>query len=223
VGLTTFTAPPHVLRDISFSLAQGETVAITGPSGSGKTTLLYALSGLERVDSGHVTLLGSPIVGMSAELLSELRLARVGFVFQSADLVPELTLRQNMSLPLELARAGRRDAQERVQQLAEALDLAECADRKPNQVSGGQAQRCAVGRAVATRPAVVFADEPTGALDSTNRERVLDLLLEQVRLCNALLVTVTHDADVAARFSRRIGLVDGRVVADSGVSSAIRK
>jgi putative ABC transport system ATP-binding protein len=221
-GLSLSYGQQQVLRRIDLRLGAGETVAVTGPSGSGKTTLLYALSGLERASSGEVTLLDRPIVGIDAEELSALRLSRVGFVFQAADLVPELTLRQNIALPLELGRAGRRETAERVRELVAALEIEECADRKPNQVSGGQAQRCAVGRAVATRPAVVFADEPTGALDSVNRERVLELLLEQVALCNALLVTVTHDLDVASRFSRRISLADGRVVNDSGVVTAAK-
>ena len=204
----------HVLRKVSVFMAAAEDVAIVGASGSGKTTLLYALSGLEKISSGSVSLLGQSLAQLSADGLCELRLRRVGFVFQSADLVPELTLAENVALPLELAGTPRRERTERVRELVAGLDLTECADRRPRQVSGGQAQRCAVARAVAARPAVVFADEPTGALDTRNRERVLDLLHDQVAGVGALLVTVTHDPEVAARSRRVISLRDGRIESD---------
>jgi len=204
-----------ILREISLGFSRSEAVAITGPSGSGKTTLLYALSGLERDVQGSVTMLGKKLETLSVDQAAELRLRNVGFVFQSADLVPELTLRQNIALPLLLAGVSRSAAGQRVEELLEMLGLVESADRRPNRVSGGQAQRCAVARAVVARPSVVFADEPTGALDQTNRDVVLDLLLEQVRMIDGLLVTVTHDADVAAQFDRTIALADGRVVSEN--------
>jgi putative ABC transport system ATP-binding protein len=134
--------------------------------------------------------------------------------------VPELTLKENISLPLELGGTGRRETSSRVDELIELLELADCASRRPRQVSGGQAQRCAVARAVATKPAIVFADEPTGALDSSNRDRVLALLLEQVEACGALLIAVTHDPSIAARFDRRVSLVDGQIVTDTDVYAA---
>ena len=205
----------EVLRQVSLSFPSVGSVAITGPSGSGKTSLLYGLSGLERGITGSVRLLGHELRDLSADALCDLRLRHVGFVFQSSDLVPELTLRQNIALPMELARIGRRRVSARVQELLAMLDLEQSADRRPGHVSGGQAQRCAVARAVVARPSVVFADEPTGALDQQNRDVVLALLLEQVRNIDGLLVTVTHDPDVASRFERRICLVDGIVVADS--------
>lgn len=204
-----------ILHEVSLDFSSSRTVAVTGASGSGKTTLLHCLSGLERNYSGTVSLLGHDIAALTADELAELRLGQVGFVFQSSDLVPELTLRQNIALPLNLARASRRRTKERVAELVSALGLEGCADRRPEQVSGGQQQRCAVVRAVVARPAVVFADEPTGALDKANRDLVLDLLLDQVNSIDGLMVTVTHDADLASRFERRIELSDGRPVADS--------
>lgn len=204
----------QVLRDVDLSVPRAQTVAVTGPSGSGKTTLLYCLSGLERPQQGTIELLGQDVVRSDGESLARLRLRQVGFVFQSADLVPELTLRQNLALPLELAGASRRDVRDRTGELVALLGLQACADRRPGLVSGGQAQRCAVGRAVVARPAVVFADEPTGALDSVNRDTVLDLLLTQVRDVGASLVMVTHDDHVASLMDRRVDLADGRVVRD---------
>ena len=220
-GLSIGFGHDDVLRDVSLTFDVAQAVAITGPSGSGKTTLLYCLAGLERRIRGHVRLLGRSLDGLDAAELAALRLRNVGFVFQSADLVSELTLRQNIALPLELAGVRRREARDRVSELLHALGLAEEADRRPAQVSGGQAQRCAVGRAVAPRPSVVFADEPTGALDTKNRDRVMALLLEQVGDIGGLLVTVTHDGEVAARFDRRIDLADGRVVGDARVGDHV--
>lgn len=216
-GLSIGFRHEDVLRDISLVFDVAEAVAITGPSGSGKTTLLYCLAGLERGIRGCVRLLGRSLDGLDAAELAELRLRNVGFVFQSSDLVPELTLRQNVALPLELAGVRRRAVRHRVDELLHALDLADEADRRPAQVSGGQAQRCAVARAVALRPSVVFADEPTGALDTKNRDRVMSLLLQQVADISGLLVTVTHEVEVASRFDRRIDLADGRVVCDARV------
>ena len=214
--LQLFYQAQHVLRGVSTRIARGETVAITGPSGSGKTTLLYCLSGLEFPQQGRVELLGRDVAGMARDELSDLRLRHIGFVFQSADLVPELTLSQNIALPLELAGCVRRVVRERVAELVDVLGLTECEDRRPAQVSGGQAQRAAVGRALSARPALIFADEPTGALDSANRDVVLDLLLTQVRELGASLVTVTHDEKVAERFGRRVQLADGLILSDSG-------
>ncbi len=214
-GLSIRYGANTVLAHVSLDFERSESVAITGPSGSGKTTLLYCLAGLERDVTGTVALHGQILSDLDPDELARLRLNNVGFVFQSADLVPELTLRQNIALPLELAGMRRRQVRERVTELLAMLDLDKSADRRPAQVSGGQAQRCAVARAVVARPSVVFADEPTGALDSKNRDQVLELLLDQVRRIGGLLITVTHDLDVAERFDRRIALVDGRVVDDA--------
>ncbi|WP_409483772.1 ABC transporter ATP-binding protein [Arsenicicoccus dermatophilus] len=201
-----------VLRGISLELSAPGSVAVVGPSGSGKTTLLYAMAGLERPDRGRVRLLGVDTAAATPEALAALRLGSVGFVVQRADLVPELTLAENVELPLELLRWGRRSRRQRVNELVERLGLTECAGRRPAAVSGGQAQRAAIGRAVATGPQVIFADEPTGALDSRNGTAVLDLLLEESQRCQALLVMVTHDPVQAGRLGGEIALVDGQVV-----------
>jgi putative ABC transport system ATP-binding protein len=211
----------EVLRGVSLTFGEPGSVAITGPSGSGKTSLLYALSGLERDVTGSVTLLGKDILALTPDELADLRLANVGFVFQSSDLVPELTLRQNIALPLQLAGLSRRAVSARVEELLVALGLTESADRRPNQVSGGQAQRCAVARAVVARPRVVFADEPTGALDQSNRDVVLHLLLQQVQVIGGLLLAVTHDPQVAARFDRVVSLSDGRVVTQASAPTGV--
>ncbi|MFL6060666.1 MAG: ABC transporter ATP-binding protein [Marmoricola sp.] len=211
-ALTLSYGSTEVLRGVSVVFPGPETVAITGPSGSGKTSLLYSLSGLERGARGSVRMLDTELTELSPDALSDLRLRNVGFVFQSSDLVPELTLRQNVALPLQLAGTPRREVATRVDELLDRLGLGSSADRRPGQVSGGQAQRCAVARAVVARPLVVFADEPTGALDQENREVVLGLLIDEVRALEGLLITVTHDPDVAARFERRISLLDGVIV-----------
>ena len=214
-GLKLSYGQSEVLRGVSLEFGGPGSVAITGPSGSGKTSLLYALSGLERDVTGSVMLLGRDIYALTLDELADLRLANVGFVFQSSDLVPELTLRQNIALPLQLAKRPRRAVSTRVDELLLALGLTESADRRPSQVSGGQAQRCAVARAVVARPRVVFADEPTGALDQSNRDVVLDLLLQQVEAIDCLLIAVTHDPQVAVRFGQNVSLSDGRVVTAS--------
>jgi putative ABC transport system ATP-binding protein len=201
----------EVLHGIDIALGADRSVAVTGPSGSGKSTLLYALAGLERASSGSVSALGADLSLLDPDELSDLRLRRFGFVFQSADLVPELSLRENIALPLELAGARRSEVRARVDELVERLGLSGSASRRPSQVSGGQAQRAAVARAVVAGPAVVLADEPTGALDSGNRDAVLELLFEQVSRCRALLVLVTHDPDVAALCAEQVHLLDGRV------------
>jgi putative ABC transport system ATP-binding protein len=202
------------LRGIDLTFVRGQSVAVVGSSGSGKSSLLYCLSGLERPTSGQVLFQGQDIAAKSPDERSQLRLRSFGFVFQSADLVPELTLRENIALPLELAGVRRRKTRSRVSELIATLGLDECADRRIAQVSGGQAQRAAVARAVVGSPAVVFADEPTGALDSHNRKAVLQLLLEQVTVVGALLIMVTHDGSVAELVDRVITLRDGQVHGD---------
>ena len=214
-GLTVDYGSGPVLQDVTLRWDRPESTAIVGPSGSGKSTLLYCLAGLERPTSGSVQLLGTDVTAAGVDEVCALRLGRVGFVFQRADLLAELTLRQNIEFPLELLRWKARLRRERVEDLIDRLDLAECADRRPDSVSGGQAQRAAIARAVACRPEIVFADEPTGALDSRRGEEALGLLLEHTAEVGALLITVTHDATVAAAMHRVVGLADGRVTSDT--------
>jgi putative ABC transport system ATP-binding protein len=200
------------LAEASATVVPGEKLALVGPSGSGKTTFLYCLAGLLRPESGHVEFEGRDLARMTDDARSALRLRSFGFVFQFAELVPELTLRENVALPMDLAGVPRARRTARVRDLLDRLGLADHADRRPAQVSGGQAQRAAVARAVAHRPAVVFADEPTGSLDSANGEVVIDVLFELAQEQGSAVVLVTHDPAVAGRADRVVELRDGRVL-----------
>lgn len=200
-----------ILKDVSLEVNAGEFVAIVGASGSGKTTLLHCMSGLMQPTSGSVHLAGHSIASSSPSEVAKVRLSNVGFVFQSADLVPELTLSDNIELPLRLNRVGARERQQRVDDLVEALGLAESRRRRPHEVSGGQAQRAAIGRALSAKPRIIFADEPTGALDSHNRGVVLSLLKDSASRDGVALVLVTHDDAVASAADRIITIVDGQL------------
>lgn len=197
------------LADASVTVAPGEVVAIMGPSGCGKSTLLYCLAGLLLPDAGTVMFDGSDLTALTDADRSELRRKNFGFVFQFAELVPELTLRENIALPLDLVRIRGSQKRQRVAELLESLCLGTEAGRRPAKVSGGQAQRAAVARALAHRPRVVFADEPTGALDSSNGTAVLDALIGLARGEGSSILLVTHDADVASKADRTITMQDG--------------
>jgi putative ABC transport system ATP-binding protein len=202
------------LDDVSVSLHSSEVTVLLGASGSGKSTLLHVMSGLQRPVSGEVRWQGVSIFELSLDERTAIRRENFGYVFQFGELVPELTLRENIALPLELLRIQRRVIRERVSQLVASLGIEDHADRRASQVSGGQAQRAAVGRAIAHRPKVVFADEPTGALDSANAERVLSLLLGLAREHAATVVLVTHERSLAEQGDRVIELRDGQIVHD---------
>ena len=198
------------LNRASLRVAPGEVVALMGPSGSGKSTLLHCLAGILRPDSGEVWFDGRRLDTLSERARSAQRLARFGFVFQFGDLVPELTVRENVLLPLQLLRAGA-DALDRADDLLDVLEITGVADMRVTEVSGGEAQRAAVARALVHRPAVVFADEPTGALDSRTGEIVLTTLLQLVREHGSSMVLVTHDNRVAAHADREMVIRDGRL------------
>lgn len=222
VGLTKQYGDQTAVDGISLEVSQGESVAIMGTSGSGKTTLMHLLSGILSPDQGEVRLRdgsedGVVVSALSAERRARLRRERVGFVFQEGLLMRELTARENVAVPLMLGGSGRRRAEEHADQWLAALGLAGMESRRPGELSGGQQQRVAIARAQAVTPGIVFADEPTGALDSATSTQVLDALLNSTTSRGAPLVMVTHDADVAARCSRLIRLEDGRVVHDSRV------
>jgi len=198
-----------ILDGIDLAIRRGEFVAILGPSGSGKSTLLALMAGLDRPSEGEVVLDGERIDTMTEDRLALLRRHKVGFVFQSFQLLGNLTARENVLLPLELL--GARDARGRVEGLLAAVGLAERGHHYPSQLSGGEQQRVALARAFAPRPALLLADEPTGNLDGATGRRVLDLLTDLRAETGATLVLVTHDPAVAGRADRRVHLVDGRI------------
>ena len=198
------------LRGIDFTLAPGEIVAVMGPSGSGKSTLLHCLAGILRPDSGTVEFDGRRIDTMGESERSALRRTAFGFVFQFGQLVPELTALENVALPLLLGAVRRPDAVARAADWFPRLGLDGLEGRRPGDMSGGQAQRVAVARALVAGPAVVFADEPTGSLDSLAGEHVMELLTAAARSAGASVVIVTHEARVAAYAHREVIVRDGR-------------
>ena len=201
-----------VLKDITFQLEPGGFLAIVGPSGSGKTTLLGLLAGLDRPSSGEVHLDGADLNALDEDARARLRGEKVGFVFQSFQLVPTLTATENVQVPLEL-RGERMDG--RAAKLLERVGLAGRGHHYPAQLSGGEQQRVALARAFANRPRILFADEPTGNLDARTGHMIVELMSELNRDLGTTLVLVTHDADLAARAHRTIRLADGVVVHDT--------
>jgi len=202
--------PTAALRGIDFEMARGEIVAIMGPSGSGKSTLLHCLAGILRPDSGSVTFDGQRIERLGESERSSLRRTAFGFVFQFGQLVPELTALENVALPLLLGSTGRREAEEQAAVWFGRLGLDGLEGRRPADMSGGQAQRVAIARALVTEPAVVFADEPTGSLDSLAGEQVMELLTGAAASAGTSIVVVTHEPRVAAYAHREIVVRDGR-------------
>ena len=199
----------HILKNISLTIARGETVSLTGPSGSGKSTLLMAMAGLERADGGRIEIEGTDIGGLGEDHLARFRGKRIGIVFQSFHLIPTMTALENVAVPLELA--GHRDAFERARAELGSVGLAERTAHYPAQLSGGEQQRVALARAIAPRPAILVADEPTGNLDEATGASIVDLMLSLKRERGATLVLVTHDLALAARCDRTIRLRSGRI------------
>ncbi|CAL9438717.1 ABC transporter ATP-binding protein [Streptomyces sp. enrichment culture] len=198
----------HALAGIDLALARGTFTAVMGPSGSGKSTFLQCAAGLDRPSAGSVRLGGTEITGMSENELTALRRSRLGFVFQAFNLLPSLTVEQNVLLPMRLA-GVRRDTEGRAAQVLAQVGLSDKARRRPGELSGGQQQRVAVARALVTAPDVVFADEPTGALDTGAAGEVLGLLRDAVDSLGATVVMVTHDPAAAAWADRVLFLADG--------------
>ncbi|ETK31644.1 ABC transporter ATP-binding protein [Microbispora sp. ATCC PTA-5024] len=203
----------QALRGADMSVQPGEILAVMGPSGSGKSTLLHCLAGVLTPDSGEIRYDERRIDLLGERARSELRRRRFGFVFQFGQLVPELPAIENVMLPLLLDRTTRRDAREAATRLFDRLGLDGLQRRRPGELSGGQAQRVAVARALVTRPEVIFADEPTGSLDSLAGEDVMELLVAASREQGATVILVTHDPRVAAYADREIIVRDGRVTA----------
>ncbi len=207
--LSAASGPVHILRGIDFSVEKGECVAIVGPSGSGKSSLISVAAGLEQPTAGDVILLGDSLAGRSEDELAKLRRGRVSLVFQSFHLLPTMTAFDNVRAPLEIARIDEVDG--RASGALEAVGLADRVTHYPGQLSGGERQRVAVARALASDPELVFADEPTGNLDSETGAGVADRLFDIVRDRGASLVLVTHDLDLAKRADRIVTMADGRL------------
>ena len=202
-----------VLRDITFELEAGRILAITGPSGSGKSTLLGLMAGLDRPTHGRVVLDGHDLGALSEDQRAQMRAETVGFVFQSFHLIPTLTARENVQLPLELRG---QDGRARADELLQRVGLGDRGHHYPAQLSGGEQQRVAVARAFANRPKLLFADEPTGNLDAANGQNVVELLAELNRELGTTIVLVTHEPELAARAHRVLRLRDGAVVESIG-------
>jgi len=198
------------VHDVSFEIAKGETVAITGASGAGKSTLLAMLAGLDLPTAGHLWLDGQDLTALSEDGRARLRAQRVGFVFQSFHLIPSLTALENVLLPLELAQ--RANAQRQAREVLERVGLTPRVDHYPRQLSGGEQQRVALARAFVIRPAVLFADEPTGNLDANTGQRIIELMFEMNQMAHTTLVLVTHEQDLAQRCDRSLHMHAGRLV-----------
>jgi putative ABC transport system ATP-binding protein len=206
------------LRGVSLDVAQGQLTAIMGPSGSGKSTLMHILAGLDRPTTGDVSVAGTAIGNLNDAQLTKLRREHIGFVFQFFNLLPMLTAKDNILLPLSIA--GEKPDRAWVDQLVTKVGLSDRLSHRPSEMSGGQQQRVAIARALVSRPTVMFADEPTGNLDSTTSSEILALLRESVTSYGQTTVMVTHDASAAAIADRILFLADGRIVRDLGPSSA---
>jgi putative ABC transport system ATP-binding protein len=202
--------PTAALAGASMSVRAGEVVAVMGPSGSGKSTLLHCLAGIIQPNSGTVTYDGRELSAMPDTPRSALRRTEFGFVFQFGQLVPELSCLENVALPLRLGGVRRRDAETKAREWLDRLEVAEHAGKRPGEVSGGQGQRVAVARALVTGPKAVFADEPTGALDSLSGEHVMRLLTAAAKDTGAAVILVTHEPRVAAYANREVVVRDGR-------------
>ncbi|MFE5792911.1 ABC transporter ATP-binding protein [Streptomyces sp. NPDC056503] len=210
-GLSKAYGPTPALREADFALRAGEVVAVMGPSGSGKSTLLHCLAGIVRPDAGTLSYDGRDLTALSDTARSALRRTDFGFVFQFGQLVPELSCVENVALPLRLNGEKRKAAEARAVEWLARLEVDDTAAKRPGEISGGQGQRVAVARALVTAPRVIFADEPTGALDSLNGERVMRLLTDASRDTGAAVVLVTHEARVAAWSDREVVVRDGAV------------
>lgn len=206
-----------LVRDIDLSIDAGEFVAIAGPSGSGKSSLLYLLGLLDRPTEGRIILDGLDTATFDRDAAAAFRLARLGFVFQFHFLLPEFTVIENVLIPLRrLAARSPSEMRARGEEILASLGIAERRDRRPDQLSGGERQRAAIARALANDPAILLADEPTGNLDTRNAAIVFDILAGLARRDGRTVIAVTHDTDLAARADRRVTIVDGRIVDDSG-------
>ena len=211
--LGTPAAPVPILKGLSLTVPAGQTLALTGPSGSGKSSLMALLSGLERATSGTLTVAGADFVGLSEDDLARARRGRIGVVLQAFHLLPTMTALENVRVPLDLADIPHADAIARAE--LDAVGLGHRLDHYPSQLSGGEQQRVAIARALAPRPALLFADEPTGNLDATTGAAIVDLLLARRAETGATMIIITHDEHLAERAERIVRLGDGVILSDT--------
>ena len=211
--LGSASAPVEVLRGVDLDIGEGEVVALLGPSGSGKSSLMAVLTGLERASSGSLRVAGADFSGMDEDGLARARRGRIGIVLQAFHLLPTMTAEENVATPMELA--GMADARDRARAELTAVGLGHRMDHYPAQLSGGEQQRVAIARATAPRPALIFADEPTGNLDAATGHTIVDLLFARRAETGATLLIITHDAELATRCGRVITLADGRIASDT--------
>jgi putative ABC transport system ATP-binding protein len=209
----------HALRGVSLEIGAGEYVAVAGPSGSGKSTLLQLIGGIDTPSAGTVEIMGTTLSSLSDRELTRLRLTRVGFIFQRFHLLPVLTARENVELPMAEAGVPRRMRQERALELLTYVGLANRAGHRANQLSGGEMQRVAIARALANRPALLLADEPTGELDAATGEEIL-VLFRRINTDGTTLIVVTHDDRLAAQAGRIIHMLDGRIQSEASPNSS---
>jgi lipoprotein-releasing system ATP-binding protein len=199
----------QVLRGINLQICKGEVVAIVGPSGAGKTTLLQIMGTLDKPDTGQVLIKGQDVFRLSGSKLSKFRNEHIGFVFQFHQLLPEFTALENIMIPAMIGGAGKGEARKRALELLEFMKLTDRADHKPNELSGGEKQRVAVARALVNKPDVIFADEPSGSLDSQNKQELHQLFFDLRKEFNQTFVIVTHDESLAQMSDRVIHIADG--------------
>ena len=202
----------EVLKGVSLEVGQGEIVSIVGASGAGKTTLLQIMGTLLEADSGEVEIAGTKVLGLSEKHTAEFRNRHIGFVFQFHNLLPEFSALENVMMPALIGGAKRKDAEQRALELLDSVGLTERADHKPAQLSGGEQQRVAIARALINRPSVIFADEPTGNLDTHNRDEIQCLLFDVREKFGQTIIMVTHDERLAEMADRKIVMSDGQIL-----------
>ena len=220
-GLVKRYGEQYALAGVDIDIHPGEVLAIVGPSGSGKTTLLHVLAGILRSDAGEIGLRGQRIDQLSETRRSELRRSEFGFVFQSGMLVAELTAQENVALPLLLSGGAREQSMARAREWLARLGLAGKETRRPGELSGGEAQRVAIARAITHQPKVIFADEPTGALDTRTGHDTVHALIDAARATGAAVIIVTHDRELAATLPRTVAIRDGRI--ETAVAGGVRQ
>ena len=218
LSLTGAAGTVEILRGVSLTIAEGETVALVGPSGSGKSTLMMVMAGLERPSAGRVELAGSDLAALDEDGLARLRRAQIGIVFQAFHLLPTMTALENVAIPLELG--GGRAAFAEAGAALERVGLGHRIGHYPGELSGGEQQRVAIARAFAAQPSLILADEPTGNLDGATGRLVVDCLFAERARNGTGLMLITHDTDLAARCDRQLRLEDGRIVGDRGRAAA---